>query len=220
MSKTGFAADHLRSFIERVERLEEEKAALAADIREVYSEAKGSGFDTKIMRKVVALRKLDKADFQEQEAMRDLYMSALGMLGDTPLGAAAIAKASAPKRQSVNPETGEVIESPEPRSGAKVHLSVTVDDRVAKILSDAPRPFKRDVSTSDEPSSEVGPQAEASLAGTGTETPADREGRSSEGEAFADEAATVDRHVSASPPRGEMEIPEFLLRKQRDPAHA
>lgn len=78
-SKAGLAVDHLRSFIERVERLEEEKAALTADIREVYSEAKGSGFDTKIMRQVVRLRKLDKADFQEQEAVLDLYMSALGM---------------------------------------------------------------------------------------------------------------------------------------------
>jgi uncharacterized protein (UPF0335 family) len=75
----GFAVEHLRSFVERVERLEEEKAALTADIREVYSEAKGQGFDTKILRQVVRLRKLDKADFQEREAMLDLYMSALGM---------------------------------------------------------------------------------------------------------------------------------------------
>lgn len=85
MSKSGFAKEHLKSFIERVERLEEEKAAMASDIREVYSEAKGQGFDTKIMRKVVALRKLDTADRQEQDAILDLYMSALGMKG-TPLG--------------------------------------------------------------------------------------------------------------------------------------
>ena len=78
-SPAAFAADQLRSFIERVERLEEEKAALTEDLREVYSEAKGSGFDTKIMRQVVRLRKLDRADFQEQEAVLDLYMSALGM---------------------------------------------------------------------------------------------------------------------------------------------
>jgi uncharacterized protein (UPF0335 family) len=78
-STAGFAVDHLRTFIERVERLEEEKAALTADLREVYSEAKGSGFDTKIMRQVVRLRKLDRADFQEREAILDLYMSALGM---------------------------------------------------------------------------------------------------------------------------------------------
>lgn len=77
--KSGFAKEHLRSFTDRIERLEEERNALTADIREVYSEAKGTGFDTKIMRQVVQLRKLDKADFQEQEAMLDLYLSALGM---------------------------------------------------------------------------------------------------------------------------------------------
>ena len=63
-----------------MERLEEEKAALSEDLREVYSEAKGSGFDTKIMRQVVRLRKLDRADFHEREAVLDLYMTALGML--------------------------------------------------------------------------------------------------------------------------------------------
>lgn len=75
----AFAKDHLKSLVERVERLEEEKAALTADIREVYSEAKGQGFDTKIMRQVVRLRKLDKADFQEREAILDLYLGAMGM---------------------------------------------------------------------------------------------------------------------------------------------
>ena len=79
MAKAGFAKDRLRSFVDRIERLEEERAALSADIREVYSEAKGEGFDTKTMRQVVRLRKLDKADFQEREAMLDLYLGALGM---------------------------------------------------------------------------------------------------------------------------------------------
>jgi uncharacterized protein (UPF0335 family) len=79
MAKSGFAAGQLRSLIERIERLEEEKAALTSDIREVYSEAKGNGFDTKIMRQVVRMRKLDKADRQEMEAVLDLYLSALGM---------------------------------------------------------------------------------------------------------------------------------------------
>ena len=79
MAKSGFAKERLRSFVDRIERLEEERAALSADIREVYSEAKGEGFDTKIMRQVVRLRKLDKADFQEQEAMLDLYKRALNM---------------------------------------------------------------------------------------------------------------------------------------------
>ncbi|MBL4614267.1 MAG: DUF2312 domain-containing protein [Magnetovibrio sp.] len=75
----GIAGDRLRSFIERIERLEEEKAALAADIREVYSEAKGTGFDVKILRQIVRLRKLDVSDRQEQEEMLDVYKRALGM---------------------------------------------------------------------------------------------------------------------------------------------
>ena len=75
----AFAKDQLKSLVERIERLEEEKAALAADIREVYSEAKGVGFDTKIIRQVVRLRRLDRADRQEQEAILDLYLAALGM---------------------------------------------------------------------------------------------------------------------------------------------
>jgi uncharacterized protein (UPF0335 family) len=79
MAKTGFAKDQLKSFVDRIERLEEERNALTADIREVYAEAKGTGFDTKIMRQVVRMRKLDKADFQEQEAVLDLYLQALGM---------------------------------------------------------------------------------------------------------------------------------------------
>jgi uncharacterized protein (UPF0335 family) len=79
MAKNGFAAGQLRSLIERIERLEEEKGALTADIREIYAEAKGHGFETKVMRQVVRMRKLDKAERQEQEAVLDLYLSALGM---------------------------------------------------------------------------------------------------------------------------------------------
>ena len=79
MAKSGFAKEHLRAFIERVERLEEEKKALADDIREIYAEAKGTGFDTKVMRQVIRLRKMETADRQEQEAMLDLYLGALGM---------------------------------------------------------------------------------------------------------------------------------------------
>ncbi len=77
----GIAANRLRSFIERIERLEEEKAALAADIREVYAEAKGDGFEAKTMRQIVRLRKLDSADRAEQEALLDLYKAALGLGG-------------------------------------------------------------------------------------------------------------------------------------------
>ncbi|MEM9170325.1 MAG: DUF2312 domain-containing protein [Pseudomonadota bacterium] len=72
------AADRLRSFIERVERLEEDKAAVMEDIKEVFAEAKGEGYDTKTLRQVVKIRKMDRADRQEQEALLDLYLSALG----------------------------------------------------------------------------------------------------------------------------------------------
>jgi uncharacterized protein (UPF0335 family) len=73
------AADQLKAFIERIERLEEEKAGLAGDLREVYAEAKGNGFDTKVLRKIVSIRKKDFAERQEEEAILDLYMQALGM---------------------------------------------------------------------------------------------------------------------------------------------
>ena len=74
----GIAASQLKSFIERIERLEEEKAGIAGDIREVYSEAKGQGFEPKVMRQVIKLRKMDREDRQEQEALLDLYLSAVG----------------------------------------------------------------------------------------------------------------------------------------------
>lgn len=73
----GVAADRLRSFVERIERLEEEKQALGADIREVYSEAKGTGFDVKVMRQLIRLRKMDKDDRSEMEAVLDVYERAL-----------------------------------------------------------------------------------------------------------------------------------------------
>ncbi len=78
-SPSAIAADQLKSFIERVERLEEEKKALSEDIRDVYAEAKGNGFDAKIMRKIVALRKMDHAERKEMEAIMDLYLEALDM---------------------------------------------------------------------------------------------------------------------------------------------
>ncbi len=77
----GIAADHLKSFIERIERLEEEKKALGDDIRDVYSEAKATGFDVKVMRQIVKIRKMDKDDLDEQEALLETYMLALGMRG-------------------------------------------------------------------------------------------------------------------------------------------
>lgn len=76
----GIAGDHLRSFIERIERLEEDKTAIAADIKDVYGEAKGTGFDVKIIRQIVRLRKMEDHDRSEQEEILDLYKHALGMV--------------------------------------------------------------------------------------------------------------------------------------------
>lgn len=79
MGHNSVAKDQLRSIVERIERLEEEKKALTDDIREVFTEAKSNGFDTKTLRKVIALRKQDKTERAEQEALLDLYLHALGM---------------------------------------------------------------------------------------------------------------------------------------------
>jgi uncharacterized protein (UPF0335 family) len=72
-------AGHLRAFIERIERLEEEKKALSDDIKDVYSEAKGNGFDVKIMRKIISIRKQDREKRREEEEILDLYLAALGI---------------------------------------------------------------------------------------------------------------------------------------------
>ena len=77
----GSAKDHLRAFIERIERLEEEKAALAEDIREVYAEAKGTGFAAKALRTIIHMRRLEDHERMEQEALLATYMHALGMIG-------------------------------------------------------------------------------------------------------------------------------------------
>ena len=88
----GVAADELRQFVERIEQLETEKAGIASDIRDVKAEAKGRGFDVKAITEIVRMRKQDAAERQEREAILETYMSALGMLAETPLGQAAIRK--------------------------------------------------------------------------------------------------------------------------------
>ena len=77
---SGIAADQLRSIVERVENLEEDKAGIALDIREVYAEAKGNGYDTKAIRELIKLRKKDPQEREEHEYVLDLYKSALGMI--------------------------------------------------------------------------------------------------------------------------------------------
>ena len=79
-ASSRFAKDALKAFVERIERLEEEKKAIADDIRDVYAEAKGNGFDVKALRTVVRLRKQDKQERDEHEAILQVYLQALGML--------------------------------------------------------------------------------------------------------------------------------------------
>jgi uncharacterized protein (UPF0335 family) len=92
MSDIGHNGEHeaLRGFINRIENLLERKDEISDDISSVYSEAKGAGFDPKIMRKIIAERKIDDAKRKELAEMLDLYRDALGMLADTPLGDAAL----------------------------------------------------------------------------------------------------------------------------------
>jgi uncharacterized protein (UPF0335 family) len=85
----GIAGAQLKSFIERIERLEDEKRALGEDIKEVYAEARGSGFDPKIMRQLIKIRKMDTDQHDEQETLLDLYKRALGMLPEAGPSAAA-----------------------------------------------------------------------------------------------------------------------------------
>lgn len=79
---SAVARERLRSFVERIERLEEQKQEVSEDIRDVYGEAKAEGYDVKVMRQVVRLRKVDASQRQEEDAVRDLYLQALGMLPD------------------------------------------------------------------------------------------------------------------------------------------
>jgi uncharacterized protein (UPF0335 family) len=92
MGKKGgnFAGEALKSLVSRIERLQEEKAALQEDIAAVFQEAKSTGFDTKIMREVLKIRRMDKHERDERETLVALYMDALGDLATTPLGRAAI----------------------------------------------------------------------------------------------------------------------------------
>lgn len=83
----------LTSIVARIEKLEDEKAVIAEDIKEVYAEAKGNGFDVKILRKIIAMRKQDAEKRREEQAVLAVYMQELGMLADTPLGQAALERA-------------------------------------------------------------------------------------------------------------------------------
>ena len=84
------SAERLMSIVERIEKLEEERKLLQTDIKDIYFEAKSAGFDVKVLRMLIASRKKDQAEWEEQQAMLETYMRALGQLADTPLGQAAM----------------------------------------------------------------------------------------------------------------------------------
>ena len=83
-------SDWLKSIVERIEKLEDERKNLQADIKIIFAEAKSAGFDTKVLRMVIASRKKDQSEWEEQQALLEAYMKALGQLADTPLGKAAL----------------------------------------------------------------------------------------------------------------------------------
>jgi uncharacterized protein (UPF0335 family) len=127
----GIAGDRLRSFIERIERLEIEKQALAEDIKEVFAEAKGTGFDTKTMRQIIKLRKMSADERDEAEALLDLYKAALGMLSDTPLGEAAIRRITR-KPPAPAPEESGAPAAAAPEPSLPNEPQDTVDDARAR----------------------------------------------------------------------------------------
>lgn len=102
----SISKSELKKYVERIESLEEEKATLATDIKEIYIEAKSNGFDAKILRKLIVLRRKDARTREEEQAMLEIYMEALGMLGDTPLGDAAIKAAAKNLRDMVTKDGG------------------------------------------------------------------------------------------------------------------
>ena len=88
----GIPTDRLRSLVERIERLEEERKGLSNDIKDIYAEAKSAGFDVKVLRQLIKDRKKEPAELEEAETLLEVYKRALGMLADTPLGEAAMAR--------------------------------------------------------------------------------------------------------------------------------
>ena len=105
MSSIGhntLAGDRLKSIVSRIEKLEEQKSEIADDIRDVYAEAKGNGYDVKALREIVRRRKKDAADMAEHEAIVETYMMALGMLAGTPLGDSAVERAGLGARSQMD----------------------------------------------------------------------------------------------------------------------
>lgn len=135
VNSDSVAQDQLRAFIERIERMEEEKASIAADIKEIYAEAKGNGFDTKVIREIVRIRKQDASERAEHEAILELYLSALGMT--TPIEAAArgLRDAQAPS-QAVQRAAEQFVETAQKLGG----VTIKTDGKVIEIGKSGKKP--------------------------------------------------------------------------------
>ncbi|MBX4920965.1 DUF2312 domain-containing protein [Rhizobium bangladeshense] len=180
----GIARDQLRAFIERIERLEEEKKTIADDIKDVYAEAKGMGFIPAMMKKVIALRKKDEMERMEEEAILDTYLHALGMIAQPDLF-----------EEPHHPETGEIIDPKlaqtivtgmQTETGRKA-LIAAVDIMIAR--EEAEEETHQRPSINDKPCSKAVLQDKPSPAGIGSESLAGREGRH-EGEAASADLPT------------------------------
>lgn len=130
----GIAGDHLRSFVERIERLDEEISALNADKRDLYSEAKGVGFDVATIKRVVKARKVAPADRDEQDALFDLYMRTLEGTA-VPAGAPARSNSRATPH---DPETGEIHETDEHPAGQAKTTDLQDDAQTGRLVTEAP----------------------------------------------------------------------------------
>lgn len=135
---TDTAANQILSFIQRAERLIEEKAALAADLREVFAEAKSSGLDVKTLKVIIKRRAMDEAERREQEQMLETYEHAIGQLKGTPLGQSAINRATAKPEQGDGRVTAVVADGAEPETAARVNPKM-VERAKAILLDQEPR---------------------------------------------------------------------------------
>lgn len=211
----GVARDQLRAFIERVERLSEEKKTIEDDIKDVYGEAKAMGYCVKTMKKIVALRKIDDHKRTEEELILDTYKAALGMIPQIEM----FDEEEAPKQTKQPPMAkasprGDMVSEVNPRLIHQVVTGMQTETGRAALIAAVDILIEREEaeeqnaperpSDNDEPYPEAGPQAEASPAGTGTGTLADREGRQN-GEAVS---ADLPTHFEIAPAsQGEAEAP-------------
>jgi uncharacterized protein (UPF0335 family) len=195
---TVFAKDQLRSFVERVERLTSDKDEIASDIRDVYAEAKGQGFDVAALRAIIRLRKIDTDKRREAEAILDTYMLALGMLADTPLGRAAVERVRHEPpllKKLVAADNAKRSKPPDPpRAKTLVNPNDLPDEKTIKDIADRAEKRSRDTEGS-------GGSVPPATSNTPQSTP-----------------APAAASASTSPP-DDLDIPLFLRRKPEVPGH-